>query len=80
MSDTEEYEDVTGHCALGVLEVASMELGQGVRTRQLAERALQVAIQNWSIPTWNDFKATDVSEVVDKIRATAKDIRNSVNG
>lgn len=69
-----------GHCALGAIAVASgLAHNDDMDTvyEYPAARALRKKIPDyWDIAYWNDHSTTSMSDVVDTMKLTAKELRN----
>lgn len=73
-------------CAVGALQhetaigqirdIRSPESRALIGVLTLAERKLAEVAEVRDVPHWNDYLATDVTEIVDKMKEAAKNLRN----
>ena len=67
-------------CMLGIIEVAAMRLNRlqtGNDPQMCFEARKALGVEIGHIPTWNDNPERTLDEVIEILKGTAKDLRNS---
>ena len=67
-------------CMLGIIEVAAMRLNRlqtGSDPQMCFEARKALGVEIGHIPTWNDHHERTLDDVIEILRGTAKDLRNS---